>query len=382
MNAASHAMVLPEAKGILLYGQTAHDLQVAERRFTDELAALGLSSHVRSAACRHHGQDALSFQMDPDTAKAWTPGGDTTQLSKTLGLDTHANPDDLRREILISMMVSPVPFPFPDHDELVSAVRIRMNIVRGARRTALAFDTEHAERPEEYWTYSTERGFTLKSGNSLIEALQKTTQPDRTGKLYSFSCYRATEYVIVLAIAEELQQCNPDLLAALQRQWETRAIMSGQFHDVFLREYGSMAEPLPPKFYVPGDRLWFRNPDEYSSNVEGYEGSWVFYLGEGLFTNFWKRDQPFTLTSKCVELYHWRHGTYLDGGGKLQVSDDIVDERVAETLANEAETQEILQRMLRWRDPSGVYLEGGCIDTTRECARHVTPAHTQIRFPD
>jgi hypothetical protein len=280
------------------------------------------------------------------------------------------------------MMVSPVPFPFPDHDELVSAVRIRMNIVRGARRTALAFDTEHAERPEEYWTYSTERGFTLKSGNSLIEALQKTTQPDRTGKLYSFSCYRATEYVIVLAIAEELQQCNPDLLAALQRQWETRAIMSGQFHEVFLREYGSMAEPLPPKFYVPGDRLWFRNPDEYSSNVEGYEGSWVFYLGEGLFTNFWKRDQPFTLTSKCVELYHWRHGTYLDGGGKLQVSDDIVDERVAETLANEAETHEILQRMLRWRDPSGVYLEGGCIDTTRECARHVTPAHTQIQFPD
>jgi hypothetical protein len=280
------------------------------------------------------------------------------------------------------MMVSPVPFPFPDHGELVSAVRIRMNIVRGARRTALAFDTEHAERPEEYWTYSTERGFTLKSGRNLIEALQKTTQPDRTGKLYSFSCYRATEYVIVLAIAEELQQSNPVLLDALQRQWETRAIMSGQFHEVFLREYGSMDQPLPPKFYVPGDRLWFRNPDEHSSNVEGYEGSWVFYLGEGLFTNFWKRDQPFTLTSKCVELYHWRHGTYLDGGGKLQVSDDIVDERVAETLANEAETHEILQRMLRWRDPSGGYLEGGCIDTTRECARHVTPAHTQIRFPD
>jgi hypothetical protein len=369
-------------KGIRLYGPTPDDVQEAGRRFADELAALGLSAHVRTAACRHEGQEALCFQLDPDTAIAWAPDGDTTQLCKTLGLDTHGNPDDLRREILISMMVSPVVFPFPDHDELVSAVRIRMNIVRGARRTALAFDTEHAERPEEYWTYSTERGFTLKSGNSLIEALQKTTQPDRTGKLYSFSCYRATEYVIVLAIAEELQQCNPALLAALQRQWETRAIMSGQFHDVFLREYGSMAEPLPPKFYVPGDRLWFRNPDEHSSNVEGYEGSWVFYLGEGLFTNFWKRDQPFTLTSKCVELYHWRHGTYLDDRGKLQVSDDMVDARVAKTLADQRETQEILGRMLRWRDPGGVYQEGGCIDTTRECARYVRPAHTNIRFPD
>src|SRR3546814_17994260 len=77
----------------------------------------------------------------------------------------------------------------------------------------------------------------------------------------------------------------------LQRQWETRAIMSGQFHDVFLHEFGSMTEPLPPKYYIPGDRLWFRNPDEHSSNVEGYEGSWVFYVGDGLFTNFWKRDQ-------------------------------------------------------------------------------------------
>jgi hypothetical protein len=382
MSAASRAMVRPDTKGILFCSQSPQVLQEAGARFADQLAALGLSPHVRTVACRHEGRDALRFLLDPDTAKAWTPDGDTTGLCKTLQLDTHGNPDDLRREILIAMMVSPVVFPFPDHDELESAVRIRMNIVGGARRTALAFDTEHAERPEEYWTYSTERGFTLKSGRNLIEALQKTTQPDRTGKLYSFSCYRATEYVIVLAIAEELQQSNPALLDALQRQWETRAIMSGQFHEVFLREYGSMEQPLPPKFYVPGDRLWFRNPDEHSSNVEGYEGSWVFYLGEGLFTNFWKRDQPYTLTSKCVELYHWRHGTYRNGEGKLQVSDDIVDARVAQTLTDKIETQAILQRMLRWRDPGGVYLEGGCIDTTRECARYVRPSHTDIRFPD
>src|SRR5690606_15451892 len=185
---------------------------------------------------------------------------------------------------------------FPSYEELVSAIRIRKFIVQGARKTALAFDTEHAERPE-CWTYSEECGFTLRPGEPLIGSLEKATQPGRSGKLYSFSCYRATEYVILLAIAQELAICNPDLMQRLQQQWETRAIMSGQFHDVFLREYGSMAEPLPPKYYVPGDRLWFRNPDEPSSNVEGYEGSWVFYLGDGLFTNFWKRDQPFTLRS-------------------------------------------------------------------------------------
>ncbi|MGP1616048.1 MAG: hypothetical protein ACTS5Y_13455, partial [Pollutimonas bauzanensis] len=221
----------------------------------------------------------------------------------------------------------------------------------------------------------------LKPGTPLIEALQKTTQPERSGKLYSFSCYRATEYVILLSIAQELARCNPRVLAELQRQWETRAIMSGQFHDVFLYEYGSMSEPLPPKYYVPGDRLWFRNPDEHSSNVEGYEGSWVFYLGDGLFTNFWKRDQPFTLISKCVELFHWRNATYRNGDGKLQVDDDVVDERVAQSLRDPAEVERIVGRMLRLRDPGGVYRDGGCVDTTRECARRVRPGTCELVFP-
>ena len=57
------------------------------------------------------------------------------------------------------------------------------------------------------------------------------------------SCYRATEYVTVLGIAQELEEANPALARDLQRQWETRAVMSGRFHDTFLHEYGSLAEP-------------------------------------------------------------------------------------------------------------------------------------------
>lgn len=36
------------------------------------------------------------------------------------------------------------------------------------------------------------------------------------------------------------------------------------------------------------------------------------YLGSGLFNNFWKREAPYTLTDKCLEIYHWRHGLYED----------------------------------------------------------------------
>ena len=149
--------------------------------------------------------------------------------------------------------------------------------------------------------------------------------------------------------------------------------MSGRFHDTFLHEYGSLAEPLPQRFYVPGDRLWFRNPDSASSDVEGYEGSWVFYLGGGLFNNFWERDQPFTLTSKCVEIHHWQHALRADARGKGYIDEDRVKTLVRQTLADPDATAAVLARMMRIRDPQGVYEEGGCIDATRERVRWVTP---------
>jgi len=367
--------------GIEIHGKASR-LAAAREAGLEYLCALGLDTYV--VVTRHSGTggSAIRFRLSEAFVHDWAPQCDTTQLCQKLGLDTVGKIDDLDREILLSMLLSPVAFAYPGIDELESAVRIRRNIVLNGRKTALAFDTEEAERPEGLWTYSEETGFILLPGKPLIEALLAATQPEQTGRLYSFSCYRATEYVMLLSIAQEIARCNPKLLAQLQRQWETRAIMSGRFHDVFLKEYGSMTEPLPPRYYVPGDRLWFRNPDEASSNAKGYEGSWVLYLGNGLFTNFWKRDLPFTLTSKCVELYHWRHALYQDDQGQWQVDDGVVDERVRQTMADRAEVRRIVDQMHRLRDPSGVYEQGGCIDRTREHARYVRPGTSDIYLPD
>lgn len=370
--------------GIRIHDATGPGRDAALQCFHDRLHELGLAPYVRASQWRDEQGWCAGFGLSDDAPSALISPMelDTTGLCQTLGLNTQNSPEDLECEILLAMLASPIPFDFPSYDELASAVNIRKNIVQNARRTALAFDTEHAERPDEFWDYDLARGFTIKPGKNLIEALQKTTQPDRSGKLYSFSCYRATEYVILLSIAQELADCNPPMLALLQQQWESRAIMSGQFHDVFLREYGAMDAPLPPRYYIPGDRLWFRNPDEPSSNVEGYEGSWVLYLGSGLFTNFWKRDQPFTLRSKCVELFHWRHGVYRNSAGKWLMDENVVDQQVAQSMRDTAEVDRIVGLMLRWRDPGGVYQDGGCIDTTRECARQVRPATGELSFPD
>lgn len=366
----------PGHGGIVLRGATAWDIEAARQGFQARLEALDLGQYAETTMAVDAG--TIRFRLRPDFAWAWAPAGDTMRLCDHLELDTHSKADDLEREILLAMLLAPVTFEFPSYAELASAVRIRRNIVEAARRTALSFHTTEAERPSDYWTYDEDRGFTILPGKPLIAALRKATQPDVSGRLYSFSCYRATEYVILLGIAQELESSNPSLLRQLQQQWETRAIMSGKFHEVFLREYGSMDAPLPPKYYVPGDRAWFRNPDELSSDVTGYEGSWVFYLGGGLFTNFWKRDKPYTLADKCLELYHWRNATYRDHAGELQIDETIVEERVRATQEDPAEVARILGEMLRLREPQGVYVDGGCMDTSRECPRWVCPGTADL----
>ena len=367
--------------GILLRGEAAADSEAARRKFQRHLGQIGLDWCVSMSSAPHGGDGIVNFRLRKDLAKEYTPDSDTTKLHLKLDLDTQGNPGDLEKEILLSMLASPVAFGFPSYEELASSVRIRRNIVESARKTVLAFDTEEAERPADCWTYAEDSGFTILPGASLISALQKATQPSISGSLYSFSCYRATEYVILLAIAQELETCNPDLYRQLQKQWEVRAIKSGEFHDVFLREYGSMDAPLPPKYYVPGDRLWFRNPDQHSSDVKGYEGSWVFYLGSGLFTNFWKEGQDYTLTSKCLELFHWRNATCRDEEGKLQIDEATVEELVAASMSDQAEAERILQEMVRLREPQGVYIDGGCIDTSREYPRLVCPGTSDLMLP-
>jgi hypothetical protein len=369
-------------RGIHVLGTTAAEVNEAARAFLDRLCELGVDQHVELAMGTFSNSPMVEIRLKKCSAEELTPDCDTTQICRKLNLDTERDRCDLEREILLAMLNAPIPFEFPSFAELVSSVRMRKNIVAAARKTALAFATSEAERPSEYWIYDEDRGFVVRPGKPLEDALQKATQPDQCGTVYSFSCYRATEYVIELAIAQEAAVCNPELHGKLQRQAETRAIKSGEFHRVFCREYGSRTEPLPLRYFVPGDRTWFRNPDIHSSDASGYEGSWVFYLGNCLFTNFWKRGKTFSLTMKCLEMFHWRDGTFLDDNGDLRMNESIVEARVQDTLKDPKKVEQILEKMERLYDPAGVYADGGCIDISREYPRWVRPESTDIVLPD
>lgn len=338
---------------------------------------LGITSHVECVEQSCASGSCLLLRLSA-AACGWMPNFDTLGLAATLNLDVARNEDDLLCEIWLTMLHSPLLLEFPSVAEVLSAVRVRRNIVLNAARTCLNFHTSAIERPEDCWRYSSDTGFVLIPGCPLIDSLKKACQPDAAGQWYSFSCYRATEYVILLAIAEEARDHHSALLRSLQAQWERKAISSGLFHEVFMHEFGTLEQPLPLHYYVPGDRVWFRNPDPHSSDVPGFEGSWVFYLGGGMFANFWKRDRPFTLLAKCLEIHHWRDSTFVDAQGDLQMDETRVEQLVAQTLADPDATARIFARMHRLRDAQGVYTEGGCMDATREAPKYVLAPHSDL----
>ena len=373
---------VPAGRGILIRDRQLSDAPAARQLVLERLHAAELAPHVQAETGRDSQGPYLRLWLAAASTQAWAPGFDTMQLAAKLQLQPLVSDADLEREIVVALLMGPVGFEYPSLDELESAVYIRRNIVRAARKTTLAFDTTAAERPEDCWTYDEDTGFTLLPGVPLIDALIKTTQPEVSGRLYSFSCYRATEYVTLLGITQELARCNPALFERLQAVWRQRAIMSEEFHTVFLREQGSMEAPLPPLYYVPGDRVWFRNPHEASADATGFEGSWVMYKGGGQFTNFWKHEQPYTLTRKCVEIYHWRDGLYRDDQGEPQIDEERIKPLIEATLANPHELARVMALMTRWREPRGVYTEaGGCMDTTREFARWVRPGTSDMPIP-
>ena len=372
----------PASRGILICTDEGAASQLTRQHIFSLIELPDLASQVETRLEKSSTGIAFSIRLMPALVQQWAPGLNTLALSQTLLLDTLQHAQDLTREVVVAMLMAPVAYEYPSVQEFVSAVRIRCNVVRAARKTSLSFHTTEKERPQDCWIYDEDQGFILRPGVSLVNALMKATQPEFSGALYSFSCYRASEYVILLSIAQELQQCNPQLHQQLQSLWTQRSIKSGQFHEVFLREQGSMEAPLPPYFYVPGDRTWFRNPDEASADASGFEGSWVMYLGGGLFSNFWKHTQPYTLTEKCLEIYHWRDGLYRDAQGDERIDEAKVAQYVERTRRDPEEMARILTLMQRYREPRGVYTEtGGCIDTTREFARWVCPGTADLVLP-
>ena len=297
---------------------------------------------------------------------ALCPDFDTANI--TTFLRTHQPNRDraLISEIILAMALSPDVVYFGSEQELKSNLRMRCTVVQVASRTELNFDTSSITSPQAYWIYTKENGFLLRQGVSLADGLERALCPDVSGFTYAFSCQRASEYLILYAVVCELQKVNKTGLNDVEQQWRKRALTGDDFLFRFLGERGTRENPMPMRYYIPGDRIWFKNPDDHSSDIEGFEGSWVIYLGSGRFCNLWDCQSPYTLEEKCLEIFYWSQSTAVNDSGVLFMNEDLVKERVNKALNDPALSRSILEKMMVYRDPTGVYADGGCIDLSRD----------------
>ena len=376
-------MIIPEKlenkSGVVLFSRSLHEAKYEASQLEMICHDIGVSQYTAISIDKYADDFLVNLTVNELIWES-NPNCDTIQMGRDLSLDSEHSDRDWLIEALLSMAISPISYTFPNHQELLSNLRMRRDIVATAKRTELVFNTNAADRPEKFWLDDEDIGPVLREDSSLSDALEHALCPDLSGRRYGFSCQRASEYLMLTGLTKELKRSNSSLLKKIEQQWCQAPLKRDNFLHSFLFERGSVHQPFPVRFYVPGSRLWFKNPDDYSSDVGGFEGSWVVYLGSGKFVNLWDRAKPYTLESKCVEIYHWRHGAIRQDSGALVMNEEIVQERVLETLSAPEEHDRILKRMMRYRDPTGVYADGGCIDSTRDSLRWVHPETTNIQI--
>lgn len=297
---------------------------------------------------------------------ALCPDFDTANITTFLRTRQSQKDPALMSEIILAMALSPNIVYFGSEQELKSNLRMRCTVVKVASRTELNFDTSSITRPQAYWIYTKENGFLLRQGVSLADGLERALCPDVSGYTYAFSCQRASEYLILYAVVCELQRVNKTGLNDVEQQWRKRALTGDDFLFRFLGERGTRENPMPMHYYIPGDRIWFKNPDDHSSDIEGFEGSWVIYLGGGRFCNLWDCRSPYTLEEKCLEIYYWSQCVEVNSAGIAWMNEAVVKQCVQLALDDPAIKKPILQKMMVYRDPTGVYADGGCIDLSRD----------------
>lgn len=338
---------------------------------------LNIRPYLDLTTTQHQGLWVVQIRASA-LLKESAPNADVRCLADSFGFSTQSSDDELLKEIVFSKALSPVASSFPSLDEFLAALRVRRNIASIARRTELWFSIDEDTRPSTHWRQLSGDGFALIAGQPLSQALELALCPDASGQRYGFACRQASEYLMLAGLAQELETTNPQLLEAIEKRWSEQPLRGDAFIDAFLSERGSRENPFPKHHYVPGSRVWFKNPDENSTDVDGFEGSWVVYMGAGKFVNLWDKTSPYDIETKCFEVYHWRHCVERTDDGVLYMNEDRVKDMMAASMADPATKREILHQMMEYRAPVRVYGEGGCIDLTRENARWVCPQTTNI----
>lgn len=303
-----------------------------------------------------------NFVIKSYFAKLLMPDYNTLDLRKNMKL-YNINKDDedynLTVEIVLCLLNTPIIFTFDSFDDFIDMIDIRKIIVKYGYLTHVKFDTGTNTKVNVDYFKDNDEDVILLENKSLLEGIKKSIISK--DKLYNYSCYRITEFLLLLGLLEV--NSNKPICQQIESIWRRKAIKSKLFHDTFLYEYGTKENPIPIKYYIPGDRIWFRNPDDKSSDIIGYEGTWVVYLNDGLFCDFWKDggniNHQHTLEDIIITIYNWRN-SIIKKNDEFSIDDKFVQQLNKNINNNPDIKNNIIKSMYKY------YTDGGCIDKTRE----------------
>ena len=300
-----------------------------------------------------------NFVIKSYFAKLLMPDYNTLDLRKKMKLYNITKDDEdynLTVEILLCLLNTPVIFTFDSFDEFIDMIDIRKIIVKYGYLTHVNFDTGKETKVNVEYFQANDEDIILLENKSLLEGIKKSIIPK--DKLYNYSCSRITEFLLLLGLLE-VNSNNP-ICQQIESIWRRKAIKSDLFRYTFLYEYGTKENPIPMKYYIPGDRIWFRNPDDKSSYIMGYEGTWVVYLNDGLFCDFWKDggdvSHQHTLEDIIITIYNWRHSIINSSIDESSIDDKFVQQLNKNINNNPDIKNNIIKSMYKY----------GCMDKTRE----------------
>ena len=198
-------MIIPEKldnkTGVVLVSRSLREAKHEASQLEIICHDVGVSQYTDISIDKYADEFLVNLTVN---ALIWesNPECDTIQMGRVLSLDSEHSDHDWLIEALLSMAISPIAYIFPNHQELLSNLRMRRDVVATAKRTELVFNTNASDRPEKFWLDDEDIGPVLREDSSLSDALEHALCPDLSGRRYGFSCQRASEYLMLTGLTK------------------------------------------------------------------------------------------------------------------------------------------------------------------------------------
>jgi protein-glutamine gamma-glutamyltransferase len=172
----------------------------------------------------------------------------------------------LQRTILERIAASPITYQYPSLSVLRFEIKLRSNIVSAAKKlnnSGADFTTFKKSRCNPaYWILTEEGGFQLREGAEPARAINDIFE---NGSRYGFECATAIVIVYYKALLDSVGR------RTFNEMFPSILLFDGTYDEKLrLREFSETE-------YLPGDVLYFKNPD-YNPKTPEWQGENVVLL--------------------------------------------------------------------------------------------------------